>query len=89
MVGASGALSGLAADWVTDDVRRQKTPGARLLRGLGLVALVLALNLAVWALQDGQLAWETHLGGFLAGLLLSLSWRGPAHPQEDPVVGRQ
>ena len=70
MVGASGALFGLAVDWVVADVRRTKQWRARTLRGLGLITLLLALNAAMWALQGGQLAWETHLGGFLAGLVL-------------------
>ena len=26
------------------------------------------LNLVMWLLADGVLAWETHLGGFLAGI---------------------
>jgi membrane associated rhomboid family serine protease len=27
------------------------------------------LNLGMWLLQSGNLAWETHLGGFVAGAL--------------------
>ena len=76
MVGASGALFGLAAEVVVAEVRRVRRWSRQLLRGLGLVILLLALNAAVWLLQGGQLAWETHLGGFLAGLALALLWRG-------------
>jgi membrane associated rhomboid family serine protease len=76
MVGASGALFGLAAEVVVAEVRRVRRWSTQLLRGLGLVVLLLALNAAVWLLQGGQLAWETHLGGFLAGLALALLWRG-------------
>lgn len=68
MVGASGALFGLAADWVVAEVRRLQQVRAQVLRGLGLITLLVALNAAVWGLQGGHLAWETHLGGFLAGL---------------------
>ena len=75
MVGASGALFGLAADWVVAEVQREKQWRARTLRCLSLIAVLLALNAAVWAIQHGDLAWETHLGGFLAGLLLSTLWR--------------
>ncbi|NJS39008.1 MAG: rhomboid family intramembrane serine protease [Rhodobacteraceae bacterium] len=75
MVGASGALFGLAADWLMAEVRQTPRLGAQLLRGAGLIILLLALNALVWVLQGGQLAWETHLGGFLAGLTLALSWR--------------
>jgi membrane associated rhomboid family serine protease len=75
MVGASGALFGLAADWLVAEVRRENRWGARLLRALVLIALLLLLNVAAWLLQGGQLAWETHLGGFLAGLALAVLWR--------------
>lgn len=78
MVGASGALFGLAADWVVAEVRAAPHWRGRVLRGLGLAALLMALNAATWVLQGGQLAWETHLGGFLAGLALAALWRGKA-----------
>lgn len=77
MVGASGALFGLAAEWVVADLRRTSGWQARALRGLSLVTVLVALNAAVWALQGGHLAWETHLGGFLAGLGLAALWRAP------------
>lgn len=38
-------------------------------------AIVLGLagmNAAIWALQGGNLAWETHLGGFMAGAGLAM-----------------
>ncbi len=59
-----------------DEMRRMKSPRERLWRGvLGLVAL-LTINAVAWALQGGQLAWETHLGGLLAGLAFGIVWRG-------------
>jgi rhomboid protease GluP len=76
MVGASGALFGLAADWLMAEVREAPRLATQALRAAGLIALLFALNALVWALQGGQLAWETHLGGFLAGLALALVWRG-------------
>lgn len=75
MVGASGALFGLSADWVVAEVRQSRGRIARLSRAVMLAAFLLALNAAVWALQGGQVAWETHLGGFLVGLVLAVSWR--------------
>lgn len=75
MVGASGALFGLAAEATVAEVRRLDRWRGRILRGLGLGLALIALNLAVWVLQGGQLAWETHLGGFLAGLVLAVLWR--------------
>ena len=76
MVGASGALFGLAGAWLVHDLRRMQNPRERLWRGmLGLVAL-LAINAVAWVFQGGQLAWETHLGGLLAGLVFATAWRG-------------
>lgn len=60
MVGASGAAFGLAG-------------GLAALRGsrLGPVALELVvLNVALWFVTAGALAWQAHLGGFLAGMFL-------------------
>lgn len=72
MVGASGGLFGLAGGilaWNYVDrytVRDKLWPVAQ-----GVVALLL-LNLVLWWLMDGLLAWETHLGGFLAGWVTAL-----------------
>ena len=70
MVGASGALFGLAAAWTVAEVQGARSLRARAIRALGLTLLLVGLNAATWALQGGHLAWETHLGGFLAGLAL-------------------
>jgi membrane associated rhomboid family serine protease len=76
MVGASGALFGLAGAWLVDAMRRMQRRRERLWRGvLGMVAL-LAINAVAWALQGGKLAWETHLGGLLAGLVFATAWCG-------------
>ena len=72
MVGASGALFGLAGGllaWNYVD-RYTYTEG---LWPVARTAVLLALmNLVLWWAMDGQLAWETHLGGFLAGWILAL-----------------
>ncbi len=78
MVGASGALFGLAAAWTVAEVRGGHGLRARAVRALGIVLLLVGLNAAAWALQGGHLAWETHLGGFLAGLAMVLAWRRDA-----------
>jgi membrane associated rhomboid family serine protease len=67
MVGASGALFGLAGAWQYWEWRarvraaRHTWPVWRMVLGL------VALNVVLWWWQDGRLAWETHLGGFIAG----------------------
>jgi membrane associated rhomboid family serine protease len=73
MVGVSGAIFGLAGGWIVWEWQDRRH--ARLWPTLGLaLGLTLALavfNLAVWWLLHGSLAWETHLGGFLAGAALA------------------
>lgn len=72
MVGASGALFGLIGGilaWVyVDRFNSNETlwPVGRAILGL------IALNLILWWAMDGHLAWQTHLGGFIAGWLLAL-----------------
>lgn len=78
MVGASGALFGLAGAWSVNDLRRLQGTTPRLLRGLLLLALFAALNAATWVLQNGHLAWETHIGGMVVGAVFAALWRpGP------------
>jgi membrane associated rhomboid family serine protease len=75
MVGASGALFGLAGALTVWASRAE--PG--LLRAWRLVARIVvflvAMNLAMWWALDGQIAWQTHLGGFLAGALAAVFLR--------------
>lgn len=75
MVGASGALFGLLG---LEAATRQRMAPSRG-RLIATVALFVALNAAGVLLQGGPLAWQAHLGGFLAGLALGagLRLRGP------------
>lgn len=73
MVGASGALFGLAGAilaWIWDDapsIRAALAPVGRILLWL------IGINVVMYLAMQGQLAWETHLGGFLAGWVLGLA----------------
>ncbi|MEI4488231.1 rhomboid family intramembrane serine protease [Frigidibacter sp. MR17.14] len=73
MVGASGALFGLAGgviECAQADLREDGVSRAERLRALtGPVGILVALNLVMYWAMHGQLAWQTHLGGFLAGAL--------------------
>jgi membrane associated rhomboid family serine protease len=77
MVGASGAIMGLVAVWIAAEIRAlaRHGSGRRALWAHAVlrVALVALLNVLAWGLEAGGLAWETHLGGFLAaGLAMAL-----------------
>ena len=85
MVGASGAVFGLIGAWKYWEwldrrhMRVTMRPLWMSLIGLGL------LNVALWWLLDGLLAWEAHLGGFLAGV----AWAAlvtPAQRARGPVA---
>ncbi len=67
MVGASGAIFGLAGALTVWDA--QTRHGRDRWGRVGLILLALTVvNLVMWWLQAGNLAWETHLGGTFAGM---------------------
>lgn len=85
MVGASGAIFGLAGAWVIWGWKDRRGAGLggwvafapALWAGLGLVMM----NAVMWVLLSGQLAWETHLGGTLAGAAAALILPGKKNGQ--------
>lgn len=84
MVGASGALFGLAGGILAWNYVDRFTFTEGLWPVAQGVAALLVLNLVMWWAMDGQLAWETHLGGFLSGWVLALliDPRGRAAPED-------
>ncbi len=99
MVGASGALFGLLGVWVCWDYLDRRHFGDPLWVTMRAVAFLVVYNVVFFLLLSGNLAWETHLGGFVTGWLLAVHWgRGVAlrqsrrrrrlhmdmsHPQND------
>ena len=73
MVGASGALFGLVGAWVIWDISDtlRARPGIATLAYAILWPIILlsVLNMLMFWVTSGHLAWETHLGGFIAGAL--------------------
>lgn len=67
MVGASGALFGLVGAWIAWDYVDRYTFSEPLLPVLRPILILIVLNVVLYYAMGGHLAWETHLGGFLAG----------------------
>ena len=83
MVGASGALFGLVGAWLVWEARERRAAGETQWPMLWSVIWLTALNVALWWLTNGQLAWETHLGGALFGAITAAFARpklAPADP---------
>lgn len=73
MVGASGALFGLIGalvGWQWQDRRRHQDPLWPLVR---IMLTLVVLNAGLWVWLSGLLAWQAHLGGFLAGLAVAIA----------------
>lgn len=71
MVGASGAVFGLIGAWKFWEWQARQHFGSPM-RPLWMSLLGLTvLNIVLWVLLSGLLAWEAHLGGFVAGVLFA------------------
>jgi len=84
MVGASGALFGLAGGLLAWNYVDRFTFRERLWPVVRVVLFLLAMNVALWWALDGQLAWETHLGGFLTGWIAALLIDPRSRDEEAP-----
>jgi Uncharacterized membrane protein (homolog of Drosophila rhomboid) len=71
MLGASGAVFGFFGMQVYWDVQVRRARGMSLDQPIRLVIGLVVMNVLLWALVAGMLAWEAHLGGFVAGLALA------------------
>jgi rhomboid protease GluP len=67
MIGASGAISGLIGAVIVAQFS-QGSGSQRYVVALVQIGGLVALNLVSWWLEGGVLAWQTHLGGCLAGI---------------------
>lgn len=72
MVGASGALFGLAGALLAWEHRQRRQMANTQLPLVGAILGLGLLNAVMFWWLGGLLAWETHLGGFLAGGLAAL-----------------
>lgn len=83
MVGASGALFGLAGGLLAWGYVDRFTLQEALWPVARAAGLLLLMNVVMWWALDGQLAWETHLGGFISGWLAALIIDPRAQRPED------
>ena len=74
-VGASGAAFGFFGFWKVLEYRMLRRMGASLAPVYQFIGGMVVLNIALWFALDGLLAWEAHLGGFIAGWLLGAVFR--------------
>ena len=77
LVGASGAIFGLFGIWMSWAMHRRNTmQGRAMLRQIGVLLLI---NAAIPFLVP-NIAWQAHLGGLIAGMVIGEIWsrlRGP------------
>lgn len=86
MVGASGALFGLAGGLLAWTYMDRFTAQQGLWPIAQAIVLLIGLNLVLCWAMDGQLAWETHLGGFVTGWLFAtvIDPRPRVEPSSSP-----
>lgn len=81
MVGASGAVFGLAGALWWHDLTARPQGWRRTVRGGLLAAAGLLINLPMDWLTPGGIAWEAHLGGALAGAALAVALHANGRPK--------
>lgn len=79
MVGASGSIFGLMGAYVVLHYGKSGRFGAVVL----ITAALIALNIVTFIVEDGLLAWQTHLGGYITGALVALALS--ARPRPSPA----
>ncbi|MCC0062810.1 MAG: rhomboid family intramembrane serine protease [Defluviimonas sp.] len=78
MIGASGALFGLAGAWLAVERSRLVARGLSVWPVIRATIWIIALNVVMWLALMGFLAWQAHLGGFVAGWLAGMLAPVPA-----------
>ncbi len=71
-VGASGAVFGLFGAWLASAWKSRHTPAGR--ANLQSIGIILGINLLL-PFAVPRIAWEAHVGGLIAGVLITLAWQ--------------
>lgn len=72
VVGASGSVFGFFGIWKYFEFIARKRMGLTLVPIWQFMGTLVLLNVALYFMASGLLAWEAHLGGFVAGWLLGM-----------------
>lgn len=71
MIGASGAVFGLFGATIWWDIQRRLAARMPIGPALRLIGGLVAMNVLLWLMVSGALAWQAHLGGFVAGMAMA------------------
>lgn len=71
MLGASGAVFGLFGTSIYWDIQARRVLGLSIEKPLRLIVGLVVMNVLLWVVVGGMLAWEAHLGGFVTGAILA------------------
>ncbi|MCW1932434.1 rhomboid family intramembrane serine protease [Pararhodobacter zhoushanensis] len=71
MLGASGAVFGFFGASVYWNIQARRARGLSIEQPIRLTLGLVVMNVILWALVGGMLAWQAHLGGFITGALLA------------------
>lgn len=71
MVGASGAVFGLFGATQFWDLQRRRAAGTTLRPVWQMMAGLILMNVVLLVMVGGILAWQAHLGGYVAGFVIS------------------
>ena len=72
MVGASGSIFGLLGATVA----LQYLKPARYWTAAGITLGLIGLNVITLIMENGFLAWQPHLGGYITGMIMGMLWSG-------------
>ncbi len=70
MIGASGAIYGLLGAFFAWEWKSRRAGKGKPLSLFQIFAVLVVLNLVLWWLMGGNLAWQAHLGGAVVGFLV-------------------
>ncbi len=72
VVGASGAVFGFFGVWKALEYVARRRMGLSMVPIWQFIGVLALLNVALWYMAGGLLAWQAHLGGFIAGWFLGM-----------------